>query len=100
MMIAPALSRSDMKTVLRDPIQVASPHTRSAGPVISDVRPTRQQPTPRKWRKPTIFVVLALVLFLVVRAMWPSSHAQHLTATATKGEFDVVVVETGDLQAE
>jgi HlyD family secretion protein len=89
-----------MKTVLRDPIQVASPHTRSAGPVIADLHSAKQNTPIRKWRKPVLFGLTALVLFLGVRSMWPSSHAQHLTATATKGEFDVVVVETGDLQAE
>ena len=54
----------------------------------------------RKWVKITAVVILALIAFFVIRAFTSSSSAVTLTATAKRGRFDVVVVETGELQAE
>lgn len=44
--------------------------------------------------------MVAVLAFFGAKALWPSSAANHLTAAVKKGPFDVVVVETGELQAE
>ena len=44
--------------------------------------------------------VCAIIVFLVVRALMGGESTEHLTATVKRGQFDVVVVETGELQAE
>ncbi len=42
---------------------------------------------------------LLIVVYSVIRTLLPGDPAAHLTAEAKRGEFDVVVVETGELQA-
>jgi HlyD family secretion protein len=54
----------------------------------------------RKWIKTIAAIILALIAFFIIRAFTPSNSAVVLTATAKRGRFDVVVVETGELQAE
>ena len=39
------------------------------------------------------------IAYFIIKSIIPGGPAAHLTATAKRGEFDVVVVETGELQA-
>jgi RND family efflux transporter MFP subunit len=47
-----------------------------------------------------IVAAVAVVAIFGVRSLWSSDTSKHLTAPVRKGPFDVVVVETGELQAE
>jgi HlyD family secretion protein len=54
----------------------------------------------RTWVKIGAPILLALAAFFVIRGFTSGDPAAMLTATAKRGRFDVVVVETGELQAE
>ncbi len=43
---------------------------------------------------------LVVIAYFPVRSLFGGSASAHLTATAKRGTFDIVVVETGELQAE
>ena len=43
---------------------------------------------------------LLVIAYFPVRSLFGGSASTHLTATAKRGTFDIVVVETGELQAE
>ena len=84
--------------------EIPSAIARSSGPVaLKFTNPHSSQKRPfrsRKWVKIAGIVVLAMALYAIVRAVLPSGPVAHLTATAKRGRFDVIVVETGELQAE
>ncbi len=85
---------------------------RRATPTLSKIPPTapvitggarggrKLRLTQRRWVRICFALLLALAAFLVIRALTSSSPAATLTAVAKRGRFDVVVVETGELQAE
>jgi HlyD family secretion protein len=76
----------------------------------STSRTSNATPRPRSDRKPSFLsqkwvkigagAGLVLIAFFVIRPLASSGPAATLTATAKRGRFDVVVVETGELQAE
>jgi len=45
-------------------------------------------------------LVIVAAAYFIIRALLPGDPTAHLTAVAKRGQFDVVVVETGELQAE
>jgi len=45
-------------------------------------------------------VVAAIAIFFIIRSATGGDSAAHLTAAVKRGTFDIVVVETGELQAE
>src|SRR5579883_733202 len=73
--------------------------TVSSGPVSSPVSPIGKRPT-KKLLKIAAIVVGAFVLYFVARGVLSGKPATHLTAKVTRGQFDIVVVETGELEAE
>lgn len=83
---------------------ISSTRVRSAGPSSLDVPyelASRKPPLPnRKWIKLGAALLIAVAAYFIIRAFLPSSSAVHLTSVAKRGRFDVVVVETGELQAE
>ncbi len=92
-----------MDTVRPNPSPTLKIQSTSARPVVSPqpVRADRKpQKSSRKWVRIVAIVILLLIAFFVVRAFVSADPAVMLTATAKRGRFDVVVVETGELQAE
>ena len=82
-------------------VEIPSALARSSGPIAIGTTAMRQsRGNKKRWRKPLIFASIVAVLVLCAWAFWPKGTTAHLTATAKRGEFQVVVVETGELQAE
>ncbi len=83
---------------------IPSAGSRASGPSPLDVPPVfagRKPPSQsRKWIKLGAALVALAIAYFIIRALLPSDPAVHLTAVAKRGQFDVVVVETGELQAE
>ena len=94
----PTLRRPRRSSVLQDPVPVAAGAPTPVTPAGTALLPSAK---PRS-RKRLWFVLATLVFgaFFGAKAIWPSSSANYLTAPVKSGPFDVVVVETGELQAE
>ncbi len=77
---------------------------RSAGPSPLDLPRVLRDPKAASPRRTGLRIAIGaavvLCVYFLVRALLPSDSSVHLTATAKRGQFDVVVVETGELEAE
>ncbi len=85
-------------------LKIPSATSRSSGPSPLPLPVGRAGRKPssgsKRWIKITAAVIFAIIAFFVIRAFTSGNSSAVLTATAKRGRFDVVVVETGELQAE
>ena len=82
------------------PVVKISSATQRPLPVPIGTTGKKNAPRIRKWVKITAVIILLLIAFFVIRSLASGSSEAMLTATAKRGRFDVVVVGTGELQAE
>jgi RND family efflux transporter MFP subunit len=90
-----------MSTVLRptrEGVRTSTGIPVAAGPLESPILPVHVK---RRRSRPYIVAGLVIVAAVVAaNTLWSTDTGNHLTAQVKKGPFDVVVVETGELQAE